>query len=300
MSSLLVAMSQGLRPLALLACLASLWAGPGTALAAAWQDHREAGFLAFDNADYAAAAEHLENALAAADQSQASARERGVVLERLTTSYLATRWFRRAHETIARWDRVLEGAEGESWAYEQRSVRDSLAVLVEEVIGDPEPEPAAAMTGAPQASGGEAPASPGATAPDTGSDAEVDVPFLPDEAPPAAAPVDGAANGSVILDVAPASASSSTPGATPAAGGYALHLVSLTDPGAVEGSWATLQEAYPEILAGKDLAVRQVDLGDKGVFYRLHAAAFAAPEAAQVTCEKLRSLDQYCAVVDLE
>jgi hypothetical protein len=285
MSNLLAAMSHGTRPLALLICLVSLWVGLGTAQAATWQEHRDAGFLAFANADYAASAEHLERALARAEQGQASARERGVIFERLTTAYLATRWFRRARTAISRWDRILADSRGETWAYEQRSVRDGLAALVTEVIGKAAPE-AATMS---SESTGEMPAAAG-----EGSDFEavVDVPFAPD----APLPVTLAADPSYAAASEPASAVQ----ATPAAGGYGLHLVSLTDQEAVAGSWATLQESYPEILAGKDLAVRQVDLGDKGIFFRLHAAAFAGSEMAQATCEKLRSLDQYCAVVDLD
>jgi hypothetical protein len=61
-----------------------------------------------------------------------------------------------------------------------------------------------------------------------------------------------------------------------------------------------LQESFPGILAEKDLQVRQVNLGDRGVFYRIHAAPFVASAKAEATCEELRSLQQYCAVVDLE
>ncbi|MDX1575282.1 MAG: SPOR domain-containing protein, partial [Kiloniellales bacterium] len=132
--------------------------------------------------------------------------------------------------------------------------------------------------------------------PNTDYDTEVDVPFSPDEP----LPLNPAAQQPAASALEPASASSSTPGAAARTGDYALHLVSLTDREAVEGSWAQLQETYPEFLAGKDLAVRQVDLGDRGIFYRLHAAPYAAPESARATCEKLRSLDQYCAVVDLQ
>lgn len=301
MSRLLAAaMSHATRPLALLAFLVSLWAGLGFAVAATWQEHRDAGFLAFANADYAASAEHLERALARAEQSQASAQERGIILERLTTSYLATRWFRRAGNAISRWDRILADSRGESWAYEQRSVRDGLAALVTEVIGEHEPGAAAQVDQAapppPSESADERPPDAAEPGGDSDFEAAVDVPFSPD----APLPINLAAGRSVALAVEPASATSSASGVAPEAGGYALHLVSLTDQEAVAGSWATLQESYPELLAGKGLAVRQVDLGDKGMFYRLHAAPYEASEAARTTCDKFRSLDQYCAVVDLE
>ena len=45
------AMSIGFKSLAGFVCLACLWAGTQPALAATWQEHRDAGFLAFANAD---------------------------------------------------------------------------------------------------------------------------------------------------------------------------------------------------------------------------------------------------------
>ena len=108
---LTAAMSIGLRPLNCFVCLVCLWAGTMPALAATWQEHRDAGFLAFTSADYMVSAEHLEKALTAAHEGQASAQERGVILEKLTTSYLAARWFRRARNSISQWDGILDKIE---------------------------------------------------------------------------------------------------------------------------------------------------------------------------------------------
>jgi len=131
-------------------------------------------------------------------------------------------------------------------------------------------------------------------------EAVVDVPFAPDVDLPvnlaSVRPVEAVEQAAA----APPAAETSAAPDVPAAGGYGLHLVSLTDQEAVAGSWATLQESYPEILAGKDLAVRQVDLGDRGVFYRIHASSYAVSAKAETTCEELRQQQQYCAVVDLE
>jgi hypothetical protein len=290
MSTLLAAaMSLGSRPLACLVCLVSLLAGAQPAPAATWQDHRDAGFLAFANADYMASAEHLEKALAAAHEGQARVQERGIILEKLTTSYLAARWFRRARNSISRWDAILETSPGEPWAFQQRSDRDRLAVLVSEVLRDDGPEATSPLPAPSYEPAGQTPEEAGEGPP---FEPLVDVPFAPDVSLPVSLAVGQSFE---AVKEKPAA-----PPVTPAAGGYAIHLVSLTNQEAVDGSWAKLQESYPDILAGKDLAVRQVDLGDRGVFYRIHAGPFAASAKAETTCEELRLLQQYCAVVDLE
>jgi len=139
MSSLLgAAMPLVSRPLACFVCLVCLlWAGTQPAPAATWQEHKEAGFLAFANADYMVSAQHLEKALTTAPEGQASAQERGRILETLATSYLAARWFRRARNSISQWDGILKASAGEPWVFQQRIDRDSLALLVSEVLGDP-------------------------------------------------------------------------------------------------------------------------------------------------------------------
>lgn len=137
------AMNAATAALRALACAVFLLClGGGPALAASWQEVRDAGFRAFSDTDYREAARLLEQALAGAREAQASAEDRGVMLHRLTTAYFAARFFRRARASIARWDEVLVASAGEPWAEQQRVDRDVLAVLVSEVLGEPIPEPA--------------------------------------------------------------------------------------------------------------------------------------------------------------
>ena len=283
------AVSIGFRSLASFVCLVCLLAGTPPALAATWQEHRDAGFLAFANADYMVSAQHLEKALTTAPEGQASAQERGMILEKLTTSYLAARWFRRARNSIWQWDGVLETSAGEPWAFQQRNDRDSLALLVSEVLGDTEPEVTSSLSAPPYEAAG---APPEASDETSAFEPVVDVRFVPDVELPIGAAVDQSFE--AIKET-----SASLP-ADPAAGGYAIHLVSLANQESVDGSWAELQGSFPDILAGKDLEVRQIDLDDRGIFYRIHAAPFAASAMAETTCEELRSLQQYCAVVALD
>ncbi len=285
-------MSIGLRSLTsfvCLACLVGLWAGTQPALAATWQEHRDAGFLAFANADYMVSAKHLEKALTTAHEGQASAQERGMILEKLTTSYFATRWFRRARNSISQWDGVLKTSPGAPWVFQQRIDRDRLALLVSEVLRGTEPEATSSLSGPPYEAAEAPPEELDEASP---FEPEVDVPFVPDVELPIGLAVDRPFE-------AIKEPSAAHP-ADPAADGYAIHLVSLANQESVDGSWAELQESFPDILAEKDLEVRQIDLGDRGIFYRIHAGPFAASAKAETTCEELRSLQQYCTVVALD
>ena len=287
------AVSIGFRSLAGFVCLVCLLAGTQPALAATWQEHRDAGFLAFANADYMVSAQHLEKALTTAPEGQASSQERGRILETLATSYLAARWFRRARNSISQWDGILKASAGKPWAFQQRIDRDSLALLVSEVLGDTEPEVTSSLSAPPYEAAGAPPEALNEALDETSAfEPVVDVRFVPDVELPIGAAVDQSFE--AIKET-----SASLP-ADPAAGGYAIHLVSLANQESVDGSWAVLQESFPDILAGKDLEVRQIDLDDRGIFYRIHAGPFAAPAKAETTCEELRSLEQYCAVVALD
>ncbi len=129
-------MSAGLRTLNCFVCLFCLWAGALPALATTWQEYRDAGLLAFENADYLESAEHFEMALIAAHEGQASPQEFGVILERITTAYFAAGLFRTAQDAIVQWDGILKTSAGEPWVYQQRTDRDRLALLVSEALSD--------------------------------------------------------------------------------------------------------------------------------------------------------------------
>ncbi len=81
---------------------------------------------------------------------------------------------------------------------------------------------------------------------------------------------------------------------------YAIHLVSLENENKSQASWAQLKATYPSLLVNKALVVRQVDLGDQGIFYRILAASFADSAVARKVCRELEGLGQYCAVLPLE
>ena len=98
-------------------------------------------------------------------------------------------------------------------------------------------------------------------------------------------------------DVAPAAASSPS---APTPGDYAIHLESAEAESNVRSSWDRLRATYPAQIADKSLLVKQIDLGDRGVFYRILAGPFADASAADTACRELEGLGQYCAVYSLE
>ena len=88
--------------------------------------------------------------------------------------------------------------------------------------------------------------------------------------------------------------------AAPTPGDYAIHLESAGSESSVQSSWDQLRATYPAQIADKSLLVREVDLGDRGVFYRILAGPFADASAADTACRKLEGLGQYCAVYSFE
>ncbi len=83
-------------------------------------------------------------------------------------------------------------------------------------------------------------------------------------------------------------------------GNFAIHLESAESDTNVQSSWDHLQATYPAQIADKSLLVKEVDLGDQGVFYRILAAPYADASAANAACRALEGRGQYCAVQSLE
>ena len=293
-------MSSRLRAFAYVLCLLALPAGTQAAAAASWQEQRDAGNQAFSEADYAGSAERFAAALTAAREGGAKPEDLGAILERLTTAYFAVRQFSRAEASIAEWDAILAEEADQPWAAEQRGQRDVLALLVSEVRGQTEPEapPEASVPAAPPPVESAAVPSQGAAA---APDPEADEPFEPDQpflmpqsdSPVADSPVAASPGAATEVAAVP-------PSAPTAPRRTAIHLVSLKDPEGAATSWGILQKSYPDVLAGKDLEVRRVELEGLGTYYRLYAVPFPDKATAGLACEALERSQQYCVVVTLD
>lgn len=115
--------------------------------------------------------------------------------------------------------------------------------------------------------------------------AEAPVAEVPVSQAPAPAPVETA------KPAAPAKA------ATPQAGGaYMVQLLALRDEGAARAAWKKIAAKHSGLLAAHALDIEKVDLGAKGVWYRVRAAGFANKAAATKACASLKAAGQDCIV----
>ena len=80
-------------------------------------------------------------------------------------------------------------------------------------------------------------------------------------------------------------------------GWYGLHLESYRDPDSAERGWLELLELHPEILYDKNHIVIQVDLGSKGIYYRIITGPFQSEDEALFYRQKLKAKGQYAEVM---
>ncbi len=81
------------------------------------------------------------------------------------------------------------------------------------------------------------------------------------------------------------------------AGTLAIQLASLRSPTRAEVAWQQLLAKYPSMLRGRELSVEQVDLADRGTFYRVRTGAFARFADASNFCRRFADVGQDCLVV---
>lgn len=247
--------------LLLVAC-ACLW--PGHGYAERWEEHRAAALRALEAVDYAKAIEQVEAAIYYARALPAADRDIAALWENLTALSLADRQYRRAWDSIARWDRVLAANAGHAWAATQQARRDQMTRILFEL-----------------------------TRRERGEDAVAERQTSDRATDPGAGPAD-----SPSYELAPAG-DLGVPEAAPANGSeaYAIHLASYGSEADARQGWAALEARYPDLLSGKRLDLEWVDLGDRGTFVRLFALPFADAQSAGAACADLRRRAQYCAVV---
>ncbi|WP_042444172.1 SPOR domain-containing protein [Azospirillum sp. B510] len=90
------------------------------------------------------------------------------------------------------------------------------------------------------------------------------------------------------------------PAAAPAvsggSGGWRVQLASVRSEGEAAAEWRRLAGRHPDALGGLSMQVARVDLGEKGIFYRVQGAG--ADEArAKSACAQLRAQNVGCVVV---
>jgi hypothetical protein len=168
--------------------------------------------------------------------------------------------------------------------------------------------PSAMDTPAPQTSGlPEAPVrqpAPPPPAPPVAAPAPPPPPVVaarpaPPPAPPAAAPP------RVLAPPPPAASPTQTaalppPSAPPASssggGNFRLQIASVKSEDAARAEFQRLQKRYPEALGGLGVAYVRVDLGDKGIYYRVQAGPVDEARATSI-CSSLKSQSVGCILV---
>jgi hypothetical protein len=81
-----------------------------------------------------------------------------------------------------------------------------------------------------------------------------------------------------------------------AGGGYSVQVSSQRSEAEAQAAYRGLQAKYPSQLGGHTSSVRQVNLGDKGVFYRTLVGPYASMEQAAQMCSSLKAAGGSCIV----
>jgi TPR repeat protein len=81
-------------------------------------------------------------------------------------------------------------------------------------------------------------------------------------------------------------------------GTFSIWLASTADGAAAQDFWRLAAESYPNLFAQVEGAVRRVDLGEFGVYYRVLAGTWRDREAARQVCFRLRleQPDAFCKI----
>jgi SPOR domain len=111
-----------------------------------------------------------------------------------------------------------------------------------------------------------------------------------------AAPIGPATAPPRALNAAPAPAAPVTakpvPAATPAAasgGTFVLQIGAYKSQADADTAWTTYKTKHASLLSGYSPDVRQADLGDKGIWYRLRIAGFPSKDVASALCDRLKA-----------
>jgi cell division septation protein DedD len=84
------------------------------------------------------------------------------------------------------------------------------------------------------------------------------------------------------------------------AGRVTVQLAAFRTRANAERGWQRLRAAHPDQLGGRALIMREIDLGDRGIYYRVRTGPFADVAAAKAFCSLLRTRAQDCLVIRLQ
>lgn len=82
--------------------------------------------------------------------------------------------------------------------------------------------------------------------------------------------------------------------------GTGIHLASFRNRANADLEWSNLNRKHGDLLQDLEPHVVRVNLGEKGIFYRLIAGQVPSRDQARGLCRAFKSRDQWCQVMDLE
>lgn len=140
------------------------------------------------------------------------------------------------------------------------------------------------------------PAAP-APAPATPKAPAAPPPETPTETPPAPAAPQAPVAAPAAAPVAPPAAPSAAVANAATAGQVVAQIAAFRTRANAEGGWQRLRAAHPEVLGDRPLILHEVDLGTRGIYYRVRTGPFADTAEAMAFCDRLRAQDQACVVI---
>ena len=93
---------------------------------------------------------------------------------------------------------------------------------------------------------------------------------------------------------APPKPQTATVPAPAGAGGYRLQLAAVKTPEIAKSEIARIKRQDGDLVGSLTLSVERADLGDRGVYYRIHAGPIADAAQAERVCAQLRQRGQGC------
>ena len=76
--------------------------------------------------------------------------------------------------------------------------------------------------------------------------------------------------------------------------GPVVHLASFSSEASARRGWDEVMSHNKAILTGVKPIIRKVDLGEKGIFFRLMAGSYTSMSAAEAACIQLKQNNQFC------
>ena len=79
------------------------------------------------------------------------------------------------------------------------------------------------------------------------------------------------------------------PAASAAGGSFVLQIGAYKSQADADTAWTTYKTKHASLLSGYSPDVRQADLGEKGIWYRLRIAGFPSKDVASALCDRLKA-----------